>query len=159
MLLIKESSFFEAQQYFLCFSTFWMVIFTVVLTLIIVVKLDAEFNVSRLSNVVNINVELDNVDVDLTLFNIANVTVDIHNIVSTLIWHCPTSQRQITLTATLWQWWKVSWVLPNVAKRLHNFVRSIKLKTDIFTRIRLNCCFCNLSKRYWWSNFGLKKKV
>ena len=62
-----------------------MVIFTVVLTLIIVVKLDAEFNVSRLSNVVNINVELDNVDVDLTLFNIANVTVDIHNIVSTLI--------------------------------------------------------------------------
>ena len=45
--------------------------------------------------------------------------------------------------------WKSSWVSTNVAKRLHSFVKFIKLKTYIFSRIILNCCFCKLSKRYW----------
>ena len=36
--------------------------------------------VSTLSNVVQINVEID---VDLTLFNVANSKADVHNIVST----------------------------------------------------------------------------
>ena len=37
----------------------------------------------------------------------------------------------------------------NVAKNLHNFVKSTKLKTYIFSRVPLNCCFRKLSQRYW----------
>ena len=47
---------------------------------------------------------------------IANLNVDIHNIVSTLIWEFPMSRGLITLTTTLRECWKVSWVLTNVAK-------------------------------------------
>ena len=109
-----------------------------------VVKHRVENNniVSMLSNVVNINV-------DSTLFYVVNFSVDIYNIVSTLIWHCPTSWRHTTLTTTLRQRWNVCWVLQNVAKRLHNFVKFIKLKTYIFSRIPLNCFFRKLLKRYW----------
>ena len=47
-------------------------------------KIDVENDVvSTLSNVVQINVEINNVD--STLFNIVNSDVDVHNIVSTLI--------------------------------------------------------------------------
>ena len=127
-------------------------------TLINVVKLDVENSsiVSTLSNVVNVNVEIDNVD--LTLFNVINFNFDMHNVASTLMWHCLTSRRHITLTATLEQRWKVSWVLTNAPKRLHNFVKFINLKTYIFSRMPLNCCFSKLSKRCWKNNFGLKKK-
>ena len=104
-------------------------IHNVVSTLINVMKLDAENNriVLALSNVVKIDVDLGNVA--LMLFNVANFNVDIHNVVSTLIWHFPTSWRNITLTTKLRLRWKVSWVLTNVAKRLHNYVKFIKLKT------------------------------
>ena len=37
------------------------------------------------------------------------------------------------------------WVLRNVAKNLHNFVKFTKLKTYIFSRGRLDCCFRKLS--------------
>ena len=88
--------FFEAQKYFFALFNFLkMVIFTTfVSTSINVMNLDAENNnnVSALPNV-NINIELDNVDFDVVNFN-----VDIHNLVSTLIWHCPTSHHHITLT-------------------------------------------------------------
>ena len=47
-------------------------------------KIDVENDVvSTLSNVVQINVEIHNVD--STLFNVVNSDVDVHNIVSTLI--------------------------------------------------------------------------
>ena len=47
-------------------------------------KIDVENDVaSTLSNVVQINVEINNVD--STLFNVVNSDVDVHNIVSTLI--------------------------------------------------------------------------
>ena len=119
--------FFEAQKYFCSFQLFENGhIHNVVSTLIYVMKLDVENNsiVSTLSNTVNIIAEIDNVD--LTLFNVVNFNVDIHNIVSTSIWHCPTSLRHITLITTLRPHWKISWVLTNVAKRLHNFVKFIK---------------------------------
>ena len=80
-------------------------------------------------------------NVDSTLFNVVNFNVDINNVVSTLIWRCPTSRRHITLTTTFSQLWNICWVLKNVAKRLHNFVKFIKLKTYIFNRVPLNCCF------------------
>ena len=85
---------------------------------------------------------------NLTLFNVVNFNVYIHNIVSTLIWCCPMSWKHITLTkTTLRQRWNVLWALKNIAKSLHKFVKFIKLKTYIFSRIPLNCC-CKLSKRY-----------
>ena len=116
-------------------------------------KLDVENNsiVSTLSNVVSINDEIDNFD--LKLLNVVNFNIDIHNVVSTLIWHCLTSRRHTTLTKTLRPCWKVSWVLTNVA-RLHNFVKFVKLKKFVFSRITLNCCFPKFSKRYY---FGSKK--
>ena len=96
VLLIKESSFFWSSKIF--FRSFQLFenghIHNVVSTSINVMNLDAENNnnVSALPNV-NINIELDNVDFDVVNFN-----VDIHNLVSTLIWHCPTSHHHITLT-------------------------------------------------------------
>ena len=103
-------------------------IHNVVSTLINVMKLYVENNsiVSTLSNVFNFNVEIGNVDV--TLFNLVNFNTGIHNVVSKLIWHCPTSRYHITLTKTLSPCWMVSWVLANVAKRLHNFVMFFKIE-------------------------------
>ena len=139
----NQSSFFWSSKIFFCSFQFSenSHIYNVVLTLVNVAKLDVENNtiVLTLSNLVNINIETDNAD--STLFN-----VDIHNVVSMLIWHCPTLRRHINLTKTLRQRWNICWVLQNVAKRLHSF---IKLKTYIFSRIPLNCCFRKLSKRYW----------
>ena len=119
----------------------------VVLKLINVVKLDVENNsiVSTLSNVVNTNVEI----VGLKLFNVVNFNVDIQNVVSTLIWYNLMSRRRITLTTTSRLYWKVSWGLKNLAKGVHNILELIKMKTYIFSRIPLNCCFRELSKRYW----------
>ena len=46
-------------------------------------------------------------NVDLTLFNAANSNLEMHNVVSTMIWRCSTSRRYINLTATLKQRWNV----------------------------------------------------
>ena len=141
VLLIKWLIFLlKLKNFFFSFQLFEDGhIHNVVSTLINVMKLYVENKsiVPTLHNVVNINI-------DLTLFN-----VDIHDVVSTLIWYYPTLRRHMTLRATLEPHWKVSWVSKNVTKRLHNFVRFIKLKTYICSRIPLNCCFRKLSKRYW----------
>ena len=150
VLLIKWVIFFWSSKTVFCF--FQPLenghIHNVVSTLTNVVKLDVENNSSvlKLSNVVNINVEIDNVDV--TLFNVVNLKFE-RNFVSTLIWLSPTSRRHISLTTTLRQCWKVSWILTNIAKRISNFLKFIKLKTCIFSRIPLNFCFRKLSKRCW----------
>ena len=129
------------KNIFLLFSTFWKWSYSQRCSrLMNVMKLDSI--VSTLSNVVNVNFEMDNID--LTLFNIINFNVGIHNVGSTLIWHCPTSRRYITLTKMLKPRWKFSWVL-----RLYKFVKFVKLKTYIFTRIPFHYCFHKTLKRYW----------
>ena len=143
MLLIKWTIvFFEAQKYivFAYFNFLKMVIFATLFRCWSTLW-NSTLKVTTLSN------EVDNVY--LTICNVVNFNVDIHNVVSTLIRHCPTSQCHITLTTTLRPCWKVSWVLTKVAKGLHNFVKFIKLKTYVFSRVPLNCYFLKLWKRYW----------
>ena len=148
MLLIEWIIFFlKLKNVFCSFQLFEKVYtYNIVSTLInSTLKLDVENN-STTNNTTDVYVETSNVD--LTLFNVVNFNVDINNFVSTLIWHCPTSQRHITLTTILRPHWNVPWILNNIAKRLHNFVKFVKFKTYIFSRIPLNCCFCKFLKRY-----------
>ena len=46
---------------------------------------------------------------DSMLFYVVNFNVDVHNLVSTLIWRCATSRRHINLKTTLKRRWKVCW--------------------------------------------------
>ena len=148
MLLIEWIIFFlKLKNIFCSFQLFEKgYTYNIVSTLInSTLKLDVENN-STTNNTTDVYVETSNVD--LTLFNVVNFNVDINNFVSTLIWHCPTSQRHITLTTILRPRWNVSWILNNIAKRLHNFLKFVKFKTYIFSRIPLTCCFCKFPKRY-----------
>ena len=45
-----------------------------------------------------------------TLLKVVNFNVDIHNVVSTLIWRCATSRRHINLKTTMNRRWNVCWV-------------------------------------------------
>ena len=45
-----------------------------------------------------------------TWLNVVNFNVDVHNVVSTLIWHCVTSRRHINLKTMLKRRWNVCWV-------------------------------------------------
>ena len=65
----------------------------------------------KMTTLLQINVEIDNVDVDSTLFSVINSYVDVRNVVSTLIWRCATSRCYIILWTTLKQRWCVYWVL------------------------------------------------
>ena len=44
-----------------------------------------------------------------TLFYVVNFNVDIHKVVSTLMWRCVTSRRHINLKTTLNRRWNVCW--------------------------------------------------
>ena len=128
MLFINESSFFEVQKYFALFNFLKMVILSTLFR--------------RWSTLWNSTLKIT------ALFRRC-LTLLISTLKwATLLWYCLMSRGHITLTKTLRLLWKVFWVLTNVAKRLHNFVKFIKLKTYIFSRITLNCSFCKLSKRY-----------
>ena len=81
--------------------------------------------VSTLSNVSQINVEMDKGD--STLFN-----VDVHNVVSTLIWRCATSRRHINLKTTLKWRWNVCW---GALKRKKDKV--IEVKKGIRSKMQL----------------------
>ena len=124
VLLIKRVILFlKLKNIFLLFSTFWKGhIYNIVLTLINVIKLDAENSsiVSTLSNIVNINVEIDSVD--LTLSNVATSYHRNRNV-------------ETTLKGFL-----------GIYGRLK--VNFIKLNTYIFSKIPLNSCFRKLSERY-----------
>ena len=49
-----------------------------------------------------------------TLLSVVNFNVNIHNVVSTLIWRCATSRRHINLKTTLNRRWNVCWVKPTI---------------------------------------------
>ena len=83
VLLIKRVIFFfEAQKHFWLFSSPWKWSYSQFecFTLINIMKLGLENNSinSTLSNVVNINAKIDNVD--LTLFNSVKFILDIHDV-------------------------------------------------------------------------------
>ena len=63
--------------------------------------------VLTLSNVSNINNEIDNVH--STLFNVVNFNVDLHNFASRLIWHYSTFLCHRKLITTLKQRWNMCW--------------------------------------------------
>ena len=50
-------------------------------------------------------------------------------------------------------------MLNNVAEKLHNLVKFIKLKTDIFSKTSLDCCFRKLSEAFETYWFILKSSV
>ena len=137
----KSHHFFVPQKYyfFSLFSTFWKSFSQSCF------EVNQRYETrSWKYQYVNINAEIDNVD--WTLFNVVNFNVDKHNVVSTIIWHCPTSRRHISLMTTLRPRWKVSWVLTNVAKRLHNFIKLIKLKTIYLSEYLLIAAFLSFWK-------------
>ena len=79
------------------------------------------FFVSMLPKAVQIKPEIDMVD--STLLYIVSFNVDIHKIVSTLIWDCVMLWRHINLKLTLKQRWNVCWKLPRwflVHQTYHN---------------------------------------
>ena len=87
----ESSIFFEAQKYYFAFES----------TLIF-------FSNGYIPNIVKIDVENNNV-VSM-LLNVVNYNVDVHNVVSTMIWRCATWQRHINLKTTLNRRWNVCWV-------------------------------------------------
>ena len=109
-----------------------------------------------LSNIVHTNVEIDSID--STFFNVGNFKIDIHNVVSTLIWHCPTSRCHIILTTKLRQRWNVFWVLTSITSnidfwkmskllcsRFFHIFRNVPLKySSLYTRLQI------ILKRLYW---------
>ena len=146
MLLIEWIIFFlKLKNIFCSFQLFEKgYTYNIVSTLInSTLKLDVENN-STTNNTTDVYVETSNVD--LTLFNVVNFNVDINNFVSTLIWHCPTSQRHITLTTILRPRWNVSWILNNIAKRLHNFLKFVNSKHIYLAEYLLLAAFVSFRK-------------
>ena len=96
-----ECFLFETQNYFYVFASnfIFFKFFTQVVKYHNIIL--------TLSNVVQINFEIDNVD--LTLFNVVNLNFDVRKVASTLIWRSPALRRLINRTATLQQWWNVCW--------------------------------------------------
>ena len=71
-----------------------------------------------ISKLPNVKIDVENGNVVSTLSNVVQrwktqqcFNVDIHNVVSTLIWRCATLRRHINLKTTLNWRWNVCWVL------------------------------------------------
>ena len=121
---------------FRCWSTFWNS--TLKVTMLF-------WQSQRL--LANINVEIDSVD--STMFNVASFKVDIHLVVSTLIWLCLTLRRHINLT-TLKQRWNVACETffhqnKNLVKKCRCIFWSIK-----WCKYTLLCTLPNTKATVYW---------
>ena len=121
---------------FRCWSTFWNS--TLKVTMLF-------WQSQRL--LANTNVEIDNVD--STMFNVASFKVDIHLVVSTLIWLCPTLRRHINPT-TLKQRWNVACETffhqnKNLVKKCRCIFWSIK-----WCKYTLLCTLPNTKATVYW---------
>ena len=67
----------------------------------------------------------------ILLFDVENSNVEIHNVVSTLIWCCPTSRRRINQKTTLKQRWNVT---PKVTWHFNIIITWQKRYLFTFTR-------------------------
>ena len=83
-----------------------------------------------------------------TLLNLVNYNFDVHNVVSTLIWHCAMSRRHINLKTTLSWCWSVCWVHFSIKKGrapvsmhcLTSFLEIWKLNNHKFSAWDCWCC-------------------
>ena len=106
----ESSIFFEAQKYYLPFES----------------RLNFFFKCSYSQRCLDVAQRCENRrwntkihKVVSTLLNVANFNVDVHNVVSMLIWRCATSLRHINLKTTLSWRWNVCWVNGGELYKMH----------------------------------------
>ena len=86
-----------------------------------------------MSNIIQINIEMD--DVDSTLFNVVNFNVDVNSVVSRLIWRCAMLRRHINPKTTLKRRWNVCWGTKSPFQKQKFVLNTRKLKKNYQSNI------------------------